>query len=125
MKNMATLRVLKVGFVPLKRVSKGVKAERTKGTFFYNSKMTGRAPTKKTIVQAKADRMLKSLKPRIAAVFLKMLEEIRLNPRITIEDLSVKVIKEMSLREPNEIHPVNSVFMLYRAARKESVILSE
>lgn len=82
----------------------------------------GRKAVMKIIVADKAKQMLESLRPIDKLYFEEMLKEIKLNPNMAVDDISVKVMRTLKARNPNEYYAPSAVRRLYQAGVKVGAI---
>lgn len=84
--------------------------------------INGRKATLKTIVEIKAKQMLESLKPYEKIYFEELLKEIKLNPGMSIMDISLKVARTLKAKNPGENYTDGGVTRLYQAGVKFGAI---
>jgi len=82
----------------------------------------GRKPVVKTVVQNKASEMLLGLKPKLKPCFEELIKEISENPNMAFADISVKVMRSLKVKYPEQFYASGPVRILYRDAIKNGAI---
>ena len=120
---MSVLRQVRVGFKPPNKLTpfagKGV---RVKGALLLYPKGNGKKPFVKSVIQAEANKMLTTLKPINAIIFTELMNEIKGNSQLAIEDLAERVARNLKQKDPQNHYPYTTTLTLYRAAIKSGAI---
>jgi len=133
---MAVFRQKKVGFkspnkfTPVEGITSRVTSlkelsAKQKVTYVSQAKSSsgnGKRAAIKTIVEIKAKQMLESLKPYEKIYFEELLKEIKLNPGMSIMDISLKVARTLKAKNPSENYTDGGVTRLYQAGVKFGAI---
>ncbi len=101
------------------------KRKTVKKTFAQKKVLGPKAVKQKTLVISKAKQLLSRMKPYTAEVFAELIKVVKVNPNMSLEDISSIVFKNLKAKDSSKHYSGSVVSTVYLMALKEGAITTK